>query len=761
MPDVSKFQIGGTIYNVKDAVARSTAAAGIADLSINSNKIANGAITSDKIANGAIDSNKLANEAVSFSNLSNALRQGYVRVFNTVAEMQDAVDLQEGMICHTNGFHEPEDNGAAYYTIMSNQTSNNMNILACQNDLFAVLTVTEGYVTPEMYGAYGDGSNNDTPSINAAFASGWRVECRPTTYQVVNTVLMQLLNNITINGNGGTLRRPYTGNPETTIFGLQGCTDININNLNITTTFDPTGRDNDIGDLANYGSYGLSVAKFIDNSDSSRNKGCSRINIIGCKISYVLDGISVSDSSSVTIANNYIHDIGQEPIVVRQTYDVIITENHCWAHLGDGILVKYHTSERADKSCNVVISNNTLYDPKQCNSATGNLQCGGGITVNAENTDQKIPTRGIIITNNTIDGCRYGVQLANVIGAVVDGNSACVGLVNGSFLGGSCAFGIAMSKEWTAIDNVDRVLFSNNIAVGGSAQFRSYSSGDDISVTNIIFDNNIGNALKIGDTVYPSSFCVEAWNTTFTNNIVSGGQYSGRFWNCTVRDNQFLDPDIQGDKHNTDDPDLAGTSTLITLPSLETQGTAGSIQFRGSTCIVENNTIDAYRLYSHCGNRAVFRNNNFNFKETKGLVLQCDDAASIWLEGNLYNGQIIVDDNLSLYGKTQSIFTDFYRTFSAIDPNSNSVGLIIKANRDTLQLTIDFHFKRGNSFYQVTNNPYFVPHSGDKQIVCHVVGVDQLQPSVARLAFRTSGFLTVMTGSIEEGQVITTVTIPK
>lgn len=79
------------------------------------------------------------------------------RVFDIVTDMQRATDLSEGMICHTNGFHTSGDGGAAWYTISANGTENDMDVLACANNMYATLVVTETYVTPEMFGAYGDG----------------------------------------------------------------------------------------------------------------------------------------------------------------------------------------------------------------------------------------------------------------------------------------------------------------------------------------------------------------------------------------------------------------------------------------------------------------------------------------------------------------------------------------------------------------------------------------------------------------------------
>lgn len=72
-----------------------------------------------------------------------------MRTFDTVSAMQAATDLEDGMTCHTNGFHSAGDGGAAYYTVSASGTANSCTVLACANDLFAIRVFTEAYVTLE------------------------------------------------------------------------------------------------------------------------------------------------------------------------------------------------------------------------------------------------------------------------------------------------------------------------------------------------------------------------------------------------------------------------------------------------------------------------------------------------------------------------------------------------------------------------------------------------------------------------------------
>lgn len=90
--------------------------------------------------------------------------------FETVKKMVAEQSLEAGDICRTLGFHEAGDGGAAWYKIVSHAEPNDMDILELDSGLFAELQITETYVTPEMFGAYGDGEHDDTEYINKALS---------------------------------------------------------------------------------------------------------------------------------------------------------------------------------------------------------------------------------------------------------------------------------------------------------------------------------------------------------------------------------------------------------------------------------------------------------------------------------------------------------------------------------------------------------------------------------------------------------------
>lgn len=108
--------------------------------------------------------------------------------FENVEAMQEARDvLYVGAICHTNGFYSNGDNGDAWYIITDVGTPNNKDIIACGSTLRANLIITESFVTPEMYGAHGDGINDDTSSFDYALYNNKNVIAK-NTYQLNGSI---------------------------------------------------------------------------------------------------------------------------------------------------------------------------------------------------------------------------------------------------------------------------------------------------------------------------------------------------------------------------------------------------------------------------------------------------------------------------------------------------------------------------------------------------------------------------------------------
>lgn len=175
----------------------------LADNAVTTDKLADDAVAADKLANDAVTTDKIVDGAVTPDKLADAVRNGYVRSFETVADMQAATDLKAGMTCHTNGFHASGDGGAAYYTVSASGTANGMDVLALQGGLFATMVVGDT-VTPEMFGAYGDGTHDDAAAFSKAVNKHGCKVLLPNGYLIGSTVTISNPTNtmVTVIGNG-------------------------------------------------------------------------------------------------------------------------------------------------------------------------------------------------------------------------------------------------------------------------------------------------------------------------------------------------------------------------------------------------------------------------------------------------------------------------------------------------------------------------------------------------------------------------------
>ena len=85
--------------------------------------------------------------------------------FDTVADMKASTTLQAGDMARTLGFYSVNDGGGALYKITDTGTADEGSIIAIGSTLKAHLILT-GDIKPELFGAYGDGTHNDSAAFN-------------------------------------------------------------------------------------------------------------------------------------------------------------------------------------------------------------------------------------------------------------------------------------------------------------------------------------------------------------------------------------------------------------------------------------------------------------------------------------------------------------------------------------------------------------------------------------------------------------------
>ena len=112
--------------------------------------------------------------------------------FKTVAEML-AADIKDGSIVLTLGYHEEGDQGALFYLIKDfnpGQCSLDYFLTMDNNAQIAIPVVVTPYVTPEMFGAYGNAAADDTEALEKALSYDLPLEA-VKTYKVTTVHIGQ------------------------------------------------------------------------------------------------------------------------------------------------------------------------------------------------------------------------------------------------------------------------------------------------------------------------------------------------------------------------------------------------------------------------------------------------------------------------------------------------------------------------------------------------------------------------------------------
>ena len=122
--------------------------------------------------------------------------------FNTINDLKQATNLIDGSYAKTLGFYEKNDLGGAEYFIRNktvNDVENNGTIHFLTNNLVAEL-VNKNTFNPEIFGAYGDGNNNDTNALNLMFNANCQNFINNKYYKFTN---ISINNKETIKISGG------------------------------------------------------------------------------------------------------------------------------------------------------------------------------------------------------------------------------------------------------------------------------------------------------------------------------------------------------------------------------------------------------------------------------------------------------------------------------------------------------------------------------------------------------------------------------
>lgn len=98
-----------------------------------------------------------------------------VLAYNTVADMKTANNLVDGSICKTLGYHSLNDGGAAFYKIREITNADivdEMTILSLEDNTLIAELIKKDMMPIECFGAYGDGTHDDSDALEKACSLG-------------------------------------------------------------------------------------------------------------------------------------------------------------------------------------------------------------------------------------------------------------------------------------------------------------------------------------------------------------------------------------------------------------------------------------------------------------------------------------------------------------------------------------------------------------------------------------------------------------
>lgn len=439
-----------------------------------------------------------------------------VRTYENVTAMKSDTKLRENQHVKTKGYYEAGDGGSAEYIIVYDETlvDDGGSIHELNNGLKAKI-INIDKITPELYGAYGDGEHDDTISIQKAIDSCNNIEFNTVTYKISDSLYLD--NYSILNGNNCTIYNTST-HP-----ALRGNNKHNIIIKNFTIT------DNNTSDNQ-HGIYLTGDNHLVDNCtiDNVTGDGIYLANgknqiVQNCKI---IDSKRISlfsfEGDNTVFKNIYIHGGGHKYVCqfkscINSTMDTIkIVEGSEISCLSTKQLLSENPNAITPSNNTItnikIINHGITWDPEDENKVAILLE---GDNYNVSNIMIKDSYTGGIKTevNNSIikdiiiDG--YGLDGGNNLGAYLTDatdygkNNVIENIVikNGSYQG------LRTHLFNSTIKNV------NIIDCGTSSQPQFASADKNSVIDNIILETKLvdcrGIAFNIGE--------LTADNSSYTN----------------------------------------------------------------------------------------------------------------------------------------------------------------------------------------------------------------------------------------------------
>lgn len=379
------------------------------------------------------------NEIVSnFNSELTAIKNKYLKVYATVADMQSDKKLTSGMIVKTNGFYANGDGGGAFY-ITTDETSNNMDVIKCVNTNMKY--IAQKRLNISSLGAKGDGVSDDKKYINRA------IEIAEDGAIIT-----------------GAQGKTYKANYESTPVSINNKLTFENISFNLTGSLSVFSVESDHVSFINCDFYDGSQIIYLDT--------CNYIRVEGCTFTHTgYDIIQKRNkaSSHVIVTNNMIIDSYHDFVECDSREvcsDWIITNNQFTGALNYASTSDITENRFAGFTCvdNIIIANNYI------NNVPGDA------AIHFEYITGKF-----LIQNNTFNNCRGEAIVTlwqNDINGIIDGN-----IFDGEY---KFAVYVNYNNTQTYDLNVCNNTFTNNVSFN---TLFLYDNEGRISIKNNTFKN--------------------------------------------------------------------------------------------------------------------------------------------------------------------------------------------------------------------------------------------------------------------------------
>lgn len=445
---------------------------------------------------------------------------------------------------------------------------------------------TLNFVTPEMYGAEGDGSTDDTSAINSAMQTGMTVLFSQKIYKCAN-VLVENKNNIALIGNGATLFFP-NGTDNKKWLSFVECSNVYIENLNF--------NGNRANQTLKSSLDGVDAKDLSENCPAILFDGCNNCVVSKCtftecqadgvqidKLYYDQDASASNISSDIRIADCIFDAVGRNGVSVVHAEKVSI-ENCTFKNIQ---LFSTSIACGIDAEPNPVVGF-ICRDINITNCLFDNCVWGVNLTANGENPVME----RISVNNNNIHNCNIGFQMLISNGKNIDVHDNIVT---------SCLRGLrgqGLIKGLSFINNDITNMLANNVGI----QF-NYLENAIILANRIDSTGGYGISIVNGNTITIKENVITGDNASgahihcdaATNVIVKNNRFLGNKATCIIESgsgNQFVDNTVDSHySHNVSGGLVANNKETLVNESINFSSTAANtLEYTGISVSIPANS---------------------------------------------------------------------------------------------------------------------------------------------------------------------------